>query len=178
MSRNWIAVAAAEHVRKGCSAGFMQVAHGKPAPLRRIKPGDRVVYYSPTSEFCGNDKLQALTAIGVVKAGEPYEFDLGGGFCAFRRDVQWMRSRETPILSLLGALDFSTGKRNWGYQLRLGLFPISDHDLYLIAEAMDAKLPAAVAPTPRLPTRRSQSEASPALPGWTLTARAASAASG
>ena len=26
----------------------MQVSHGKAAPLKRIKPGDRVVYYSPT----------------------------------------------------------------------------------------------------------------------------------
>lgn len=174
MSRNWIAVAAAEHVRKGRLAGFMQVAHGKAAPLRRIKPGDRVVYYSPTAEFRGKDKLQAFTAIGIVKAGEPYEFDLGGGFCAFRRDVQWIRSRETPILPLLGALDFSTGKRNWGYQLCFGLFPISDHDLYLIAEAMGAKLPAEVASSARLPRRQPKSEASPAA----LNARAACAASG
>ena len=173
MSRNWIAVAAAEHVRKGRMAGFMQVAHGKAAPLRRIKPGDRVVYYSPTGEFRGKDKLQALTAIGVVKAGEPYEFELGGGFCAFRRDVQWIRSRETPILPLLGALHFSTGKRNWGYQLRFGLFSISDHDLYLIAEAMGAKLPPEVAPRSTSPGRRSKSAASSAL-----TARAACAASG
>lgn len=115
MSRNWIAVAAAEHVRKGRSAGFMQVAHGKAAPLRRIKPGDRVAYYSPTGEFRGRDKLQAFTAIGVVKAGEPYEFDLGGGFCAFRRDVQWIRSRETPILPLLSS------SRVFHRQAKLGL---------------------------------------------------------
>lgn len=47
MSRNWVAVASAEHVRIGRAAGFMQVCHGKAAPLRRIKPGDRVAYYSP-----------------------------------------------------------------------------------------------------------------------------------
>ena len=29
-------------------AGFMQVSHGKAAPLRRIRPGDGVAYYSPT----------------------------------------------------------------------------------------------------------------------------------
>ena len=163
MSRNWIAVAAAEHLRKGRIAGFMQVAHGKAAPLRRIKPGDRVVYYSPTGAFRGKDKLQAFTAIGVVKAGEPHEFDLGGGFCAFRREVQWIRSRETPILPLLGALDFSTGKRNWGYQLRFGLFPISDHDLDLIAGAMSAKLPPGVAPRSGSTGRRSKSASSSAL---------------
>ena len=48
MSANWIAVASAEHVRRGREGGFMQVCHGKAAPLRRIQPGDGVVYYSPT----------------------------------------------------------------------------------------------------------------------------------
>lgn len=39
----------------------MQVCHGKAAPLRRVKPGDRVVYYSPTLEFRSKSKLQAFT---------------------------------------------------------------------------------------------------------------------
>lgn len=33
--KSWIAVASAEHVRSGRSQGFMQVCHGKAAPLRR-----------------------------------------------------------------------------------------------------------------------------------------------
>jgi hypothetical protein len=65
MSRNWVAVASAEHVRIGRSHGFMQVCHGKAAPLRRVQPGDRVVYYSPTFAFRGRDGLQSFTAIGV-----------------------------------------------------------------------------------------------------------------
>jgi hypothetical protein len=141
MTRNWIAVASAEHVRRGREAGFMQVCHGKAAPLRRIKPGDRVAYYSPTVEFRGKDKLQAFTAIGIVKVGEPYQFDMGDGFCPFRRDVAWLKAYETPILPLLDALDFSAGVKNWGYPLRFGLFSISDHDLQIIAAAMGAQLP-------------------------------------
>ena len=46
---NWIAVASAEHVRLGRAQGFMQVNHGKLAPLKRIQTGDRVVYYSPSN---------------------------------------------------------------------------------------------------------------------------------
>jgi hypothetical protein len=60
MSACWVAVASAEHVRRGRREGFMQVSHGKAAPLKRIKPGDRVVYYSPTVTLGGNDKLQGL----------------------------------------------------------------------------------------------------------------------
>ena len=34
MTKYWIAVASAEHVRRGNQGGFMQVNHGKAAPLR------------------------------------------------------------------------------------------------------------------------------------------------
>jgi len=67
--KNWVAVASAEHVRLGQKAGFMQICHGKAAPLRRIRPGDVVAYYSPTYTFMGPDKLQAFTAIGIAHTG-------------------------------------------------------------------------------------------------------------
>ncbi len=141
MSGNWIAVASAEHVRRGLQAGFMQVCHGKMAPLRRVQPGDRVAYYSPTSEFRGRDRRQAFTAMGVVAPGEPYAVDMGGGFCPFRRDVAWLGGHDAPIQPLLDRLEFSAGTRNWGYCLRQGLVAISDHDLKLIAGAMGIALP-------------------------------------
>ena len=142
MNKNWVAVASAEHVRIGRETGIMQVCHGKAAPLRRIHPGDRVVYYSPTVAFRGKDKLQAFTAIGVVKPGEPYAFDMGGGFRPYRRDVKWAKAVEAPIKPLLEELEFSSGKKNWGYQLRFGLFPIAAGDMQIIAQAMQATLPA------------------------------------
>ena len=79
-SRNWIVVASADHVRTGRAGGFMQAGHGKEAPLRRVRPGDRVACYSPTSEFGGKDRLQAFTEIGIARDGEPDQFDMGGGF--------------------------------------------------------------------------------------------------
>ena len=138
MSRNWIAVASAEHVRIGRAAGFMQVCHGKSAPLRRIKPGDRVAYYSPTVEFGGKNKFQAFTAIGIVEHGEPYQVELGGGFQPYRRDVCWLPAEEAPIRPILGRMEFSAEKQNWSYQFRFGIFLISDHDMNVIAAAMGA----------------------------------------
>ena len=143
MSRNWVAVASAEHVRLGRSKGFMQVCHGKAAPLKRIHPGDAVVYYSPTDVFRGNDRLQSFTAIGVVTGDVPYQADMGGGFCPFRRDVDWRAADEAPIKPLVGRLQFTTAKRNWGFQLRFGLFEISEHDMAMISAAMRASLPPA-----------------------------------
>ncbi len=134
--KSWIAVASAEHVRNGRSEGFMQVCHGKAAPLRRLKPHDWVVYYSPTVTFGGKDKLQSFTAIGQIKEGEPYQVDMGNGFCPFRRDVRWYKSEETGIIPLLNQLDLTKNKKNWGYQFRFGLLEISEHDIQQISMAM------------------------------------------
>ncbi|MDF3155309.1 EVE domain-containing protein [Mesorhizobium sp. XAP10] len=144
MSAYWIAVASAEHVRRGRTAGFMQVNHGKAAPLRCVKPGDGVVYYSPTTVLGEKDGLQAFTAIGIVREGEPYQGDMGAGFTPFRRDVAWAKAEEAPIKPLLDRLDFTVAKSNWGYQLRFGLFEIGDHDFRVIAEAMGAEMGATV----------------------------------
>ncbi|MEZ2332513.1 EVE domain-containing protein [Mesorhizobium sp. RCC_202] len=142
MAKHWIAVASAEHVRRGRAAGFMQVNHGKAAPLRRIKPGDGIIYYSPSTVLGEKDGLQSFTAIGTVREGEPYQGDMGGGFTPFRRDVDWAKAEETPIKPLLEQLDFTKGKSNWGYQLRFGLFEIDEHDFRLIVAAMGAEIEA------------------------------------
>lgn len=116
----------------------MQVCHGKGQPLRRVAPGDWVVYYSPTVTFRGRDRLQAFTAIGVVEPGMPYQSDMGDGFRPFRRAVRWISARETLIGTLLDDLSFSADKKNWGYQLRSGLFEVERRDMRCIARAMGA----------------------------------------
>lgn len=141
--RFWIAVACAEHVRRGHESGFMQACHGKAAPLKRIKPGDGIVYYSPTKTLGGKDRVQAFTAIGHVRSGEVYAFDMGGGFVPARRDVDWLDARDVPIASLLDQLAFTRGRTNWGYQFRFGVFEVEAGDFAMIREAMTA--PACVA---------------------------------
>jgi EVE domain len=138
MPGHWIGVACAAHVRRGRAGGFMQLGHGKVAPLLRIKPGDRIICYSPTQVFGKKDGLQSFTAIGKIKEREPYLFDRGKGFKPYRRDVQWARAKEAPIAPLLDKLEFTAGQRNWGYKFRFGLFPISAKDFRLIAKAMGA----------------------------------------
>lgn len=135
---NWIAVASAEHVRIGHAQGFMQVNHGKAAPLRRLRPGSLIIYYSPSERFGVKDSLQSFTAIGRVKAGEPYQGDMGCGFHPFRRDVAWLPSHPAPIRPLLDKLDFTHGAAGWGQRFRFGLFSIDDRDARTIATAMGA----------------------------------------
>ena len=74
-----------------------------------------------------------------MKDGSPYQATTGG-FYPFRRDVSWRTAEETPIKPLIERLQFTTAKSNWGFQLRFGLFEISEHDMAMIAAAMGASL--------------------------------------
>lgn len=145
MPRNWIAVASAEHARRGCAEparGFMQVCHGKCAPLKRVLPGDRVCYYAPATTMGGKDRLQSFVSLGRVLPGQPYAFDMGGGFVPYRRDVAYVAAHEAPIAPLLDSFEFVEERSRWGAKFRFGLFAVSDHDMRLIAQAMHADLQA------------------------------------
>jgi hypothetical protein len=138
--KNWITVASADHVSLGKAQGFMQVCHGKPAPLKRIQAGDRVVYYSPTQKMGSGPSLRAFTAFGIVQAGEVYQVEMYPNFHPFRRNVMWLETQLCSIYSLLEELEFSKNKSNWAYPLRFGLVEISAHDMEKIAAAMQALL--------------------------------------
>ena len=133
---NWVAVASAEHVAIGRAQGFMQVGHGKGAPLKRLHAGDRVAYYSPVRVLGSKDACQAFTAIGTVRDDRVYHGVMAGGFEPFRKDVDWLAASEAPIRPLLESLSFTQGKANWGYAFRFGLLKVTAEDMALIADAM------------------------------------------
>ncbi len=141
--RNWVTVASADHVQRGREGGFMQACHGKVAPLRRVRPGDRVVCYSPTRVFGESDRCQSFTAIGLARDRDPYQVEMAPGFVPYRRDVQWLPARAQPIAPLVERLNFCLGQRSWGFQFRFGFFEIDAHDMQLIAQAMAVEWPLA-----------------------------------
>jgi len=59
----WIAVASRDHVMKGVKGGFCQISHGKSSPVERLKPGDRIVCYSPREAMGEGDPVLALTVV-------------------------------------------------------------------------------------------------------------------
>ena len=136
---NWVAVASAEHVAIGRAQGFMQVGHGKGAPLKRLHAGDRIAYYSPVRVFGTKDVCQGFTALGTVRDERVYQGRMANGFEPWRKDVDWLEAHEAPIRALLDALSFTQGKANWGYALRLGLLKVTANDMTLIAQAMRAR---------------------------------------
>ena len=132
--RFWIGVVSREHVLIGATGGFAMMNHGKLAPLRRLTPGDGLIYYSPKTAWPDGAPLKAFTAIGTVRDAAPYEAEMRPGMLGYRRDIDWLPAAETPISLVIDRLEFARG--NWGMLARRGLFEISDADFQTIRTAM------------------------------------------
>ncbi|GAB3920749.1 EVE domain-containing protein [Larkinella terrae] len=121
---------------RGVTGGFMQVNHGKEAPLKRTKPDDWVIFYSPKQALELDEKCQAFTAIGQVTNDPIYQFSVTDDFVPFRRNVRFYDSKEASILPLINNLDFIPNKKSWGYSFRFGFFEIGKKDFELIRQSM------------------------------------------
>jgi hypothetical protein len=134
--RYWIGVASRDHAKTGERGGFCQLGHGKAAPVKRLSPGDGIVYYAPRERLNGGDPVQAFVTIGRVRQGDAYRAGQSADFHPIRRDVDYLRCREAPIRPLLDCLTFVADKTRWGMPFRRGAFEISEADFLLIADAM------------------------------------------
>lgn len=139
--RYWIVVASRDHVQAGVSGGFAQACHGKASPLRRMRPGDGVIYYSPKTVFGTDEKCRRFAAIGEVGNEDVRQADMGGGFLPFRRAIRFFACEEASILPLLPALSFIRDKQRWGGAFRFGLLEIPGADYRRIATAMQVSAP-------------------------------------
>lgn len=132
--RHWIGVVSREHVLIGVKSGFAMMNHGQLAPVRRMAPGDTLIFYSPKTAYPDGDTLKAFTAIGTVCDNPPYQWEMRPGMLGHRRDIDWLCATETPISGLMDRLEFTRG--NWGMLARRGMFEISDADARTIRAAM------------------------------------------
>jgi hypothetical protein len=139
--RFWIGVASRDHVNVGVKGAFIQLNHGKQAPLRRLKAGDGVIMYSPRTAYPDGQPLQAFTAIGTVVTGDVYQVEVTPDFKPHRVNVQFVPSREAHIRPLVEHLSFITSKSRWGAAFRFGLVQVPARDFALIAERMRAVSP-------------------------------------
>jgi predicted RNA-binding protein len=132
----WIIVASKDHLQRGLDGGFIQANHGKAGPLKRMKPDDWVVFYSPKLVYEKPEKYQHFTAIGQIADDRIYQHDMGGGFVPFRRNVRFLPARDIPIQPLIDALTFIQDKSHWGAPFRFGTLQIPEGDFKLIAREM------------------------------------------
>lgn len=132
----WIVVASKDHITRGIAGSFIQANHGKEAPLKRMHQHDKVICYSPKITMLADDKCQAFTAIGTISGDTIYQHAMSENFVPYRREVEFMKCGEIPILPLIDELDLIVNKKSWGYSFRFGLLEISEHDYKLISEKM------------------------------------------
>ncbi len=132
----WVATISKEHTQRGVNGNFIQVCHGKQAPLKRMKKGDYLLVYSSKQTFEGNEKCQSFTALGQVIDDEVYPFQMSENFKPFRRNIKFIECLETPILPLINELEFIPNKKSWGYPFRFGFFEIKENDFNRITSKM------------------------------------------
>ena len=108
--------------------GFCQLNHGRESTLRRLQPGDYIIYYAPRERMRAGDIVQAFVAFGKILPGEPYRADASEGFRPFRRSVEYRSVTDAPIRPLLQKLSFARDRACWGQALRLGTFKIEPDD--------------------------------------------------
>lgn len=135
-TKYWMVVASKDHVKSGVAAGFAQACHGKSNPLKHMRKGDFVIYYSGKQTMGKTEKCQQFTAIGKVTDDEIYQFQVSEDFCPSRRNIEFLPARDISILPLIDALDFIPDKKSWGYPFRFGFFEIKQQDFKLISSQM------------------------------------------
>ena len=110
----WIIVASKDHVENGVGQGIAQACHGKVTPLKRMKKGDLVIYYSSKQTFGKPEKCQEFTALGKVSDDEIYQQQVSEDFCPSRRNIEFLQCKDTSILPLIDDLQFIQNKKRWG----------------------------------------------------------------
>jgi hypothetical protein len=137
MRNYWIGVVSRSHVQIGVAGGFVQLNHGKKAPVQRLKAGDMLAMYSPRESYPDGPALQAFTAIGTIRTGEAYQVEMSPDFKPYRVDVEFFACRDAAIKPLVDSLSFIKSKTHWGSAFRFGYIKVPEHDFALIADAMN-----------------------------------------
>jgi hypothetical protein len=132
----WIGVVSRSHVEIGVKGRFVQLNHGKKAPLQKFHANDGLVMYSPRTAYPDGEPLQSFTAISTIVSGEVYQVEMSPDFKPYRVDVRFSRCSEAPIKPLIERLSFIKSKTHWGAAFRFGQLKIPATDFALIAEAM------------------------------------------
>lgn len=142
MENFWIGVVSRSHIAMGVRGGFMQLNHGKKAPVQRLKAGDWLAVYSPKTAFPDGQPLQAFTAIGRVVSGAVYQVEMAPDFKPYRVDVEFLPCAEAPIRPLIPTLSFIKDKQHWGAAFRFGHLKVPLADFAQVSRAMGVELAA------------------------------------
>ncbi|MBL7261557.1 EVE domain-containing protein [Paractinoplanes lichenicola] len=130
--RFWVSAVSLDHVEAAAAGGFTQADHGANTRLRRLRPGDRIVFYSPRTTMLGGDPVRRFTALATVTGAEPYQAPSGH----WRLACEFEPAAAIEVKPLAGELSFISDPAHWGLPFRRGLFTIPEDDFRFIASRM------------------------------------------
>lgn len=134
--RFWINTVSLDHVEGAVRGGFTQADHGAGTRIRRLAPGDGIVFYSPRTRLHDGEPLQKFTAAGTITGDEPYRVTVNADMRPWRLDVAFADTHPVAARPLVSMLSFVTDPAHWGLPFRRGLFEIPAADYRLIVGEM------------------------------------------
>ena len=135
--KHWIAVISRDHAQVAARSGFLQVSHGKAAPLRKTSAGDEVFIYCPRSGMGAGEVLKRVEYRCVVENDTVYQVEQAPGFTPFRKDVRFDTGFRGIPIGDLPEMEL-TANPHWGMLARRGFFEISAHDAALLRASRKA----------------------------------------
>lgn len=125
--KHWLAVISLEHASIAATSGFLQVCHGKEAPLRRTSAGDEFFIYSPKTGMGIGDSIMSFTYRGIFVDNHVYQVEQFPGFFPFRKDVIFDLDFPRIPLKMVTDMDLRATP-NLGLVLRRGFVELTAAD--------------------------------------------------
>ena len=135
--KHWIAVVSRDHAQIAARSGFLQVNHGKSAPLDRTSAGDEVFIYCPRSGMRAGEVLKRVEFRCVIENDTVYQVEQAPGFKPFRKDVRFDTEFQGIPIGDVQGMEL-TANPHWGMLARRGFFEIGAHDAALLRASRKA----------------------------------------
>ena len=129
--KHWMAVISRDHAKIAAQAGFLQVSHGKAAPLRQTSAGDEVFIYCPRTGMGTGAVLKRVEYRCIIENDTVYQVEQAPGFMPFRKAVRFDTGFQGISIGAVRGLEL-TAKPHWGMLVRRGFFELSAHDATLL----------------------------------------------
>ena len=137
--RYWINTVSLDHVEAAAEGGFTQADHGARTRLRRPRPGDEMIFYSPRTSLHGGKPVRQFTACATITGDEPYQAVVSEEFRPWRLEARFRPCRRVQAKPLVEHSSFVTDPTRWGLPFRRGLFTIPREDFSTISSAMEPR---------------------------------------
>nr|WGD71179.1 EVE domain-containing protein [Bacillus subtilis] len=137
----WIGVVSEQRCIKRCLPVVLHsCAMEKKAPLAKMKEGDWLIYYSPRDAYPDGKLPRSFTAIGKVKSGNIYPYQMAPNFIPYRLDIDYYPCHKIGFYDIKSKLEFVQETKHLGFLFRRGHFEISKNDFLTIAQAMGVNI--------------------------------------